>query len=182
MLKNQKAFTFVELLVTLSVFGVLAALAVPSFQDQIIRNQSAALAEDTLGAINFARLEAIKRGRPVTFCPANNTRDNCGNNWNNGWLVVVDTAATEAARPPVVANDAAVLKRWAAVNRNAEMNFSQSREFIRFNGLGALARVEGVNPAVVTTSIAHCNGLAARTITVSLAGMVTNRSEACVAY
>lgn len=179
MLKNQKAFTLIELLVTVSVLGILAAMAVPGFRSQIIKSESSALAEDTLGAINFARLEAIKRGRAVTLCPVNNAGDNCGNDWNKGWLVVVDTAATEATKPPVVANQAAILRRWNAPNRNATMSFSQSREFVRFNGVGSLARTESVNPVVLTTSIAHCTGLYARAITISLAGMVTNRSAPC---
>lgn len=180
MLKNQKAFTLIELLVTLSILGILAAMAVPSFQDQIIKNQSSALAEDMLGALNFARLEAVKRGKPVTFCPSNDNGDDCGNDWKNGWLVIVDTAVTETTKPPVVANQTAVLRRWDSINTNANMVFSEGREFIRFNGLGSLARVEGVNPAVITTKIYNCKGPVARNITVSPSGMVTNRSDECI--
>lgn len=177
MLKNQKAFTLIELMVTLSIFAILAFLALPSFQSQIANNKSLALADEFTGALNYARSEALKRGKSITLCPANTAGTACGSNWNDGWLAVIDTAATETTKPPIVANDDAILRRWEANKSTIEL--SDSRGFIRYTGLGALARVEGTAKALITLSVDKCSGKAKRTITIALSGMLTTETLPC---
>jgi type IV fimbrial biogenesis protein FimT len=180
MLKTQKAFTLIELMVTLSVFGVLAFLALPSFQKQIANNQSLLLSDEMTAALNFARTEAIKRGKFVTLCPANADGTNCGTDWLNGWLVVVDTAASETTKPPTVANDTAILRRWERRDNTSSIVFTPStRQFIRYTGLGVLARAEGDNSATITLKVNNCSGNAKKIITISLSGMLTTASVPC---
>jgi type IV fimbrial biogenesis protein FimT len=64
----QRGFTLLELMVAITVFGVLTALAVPSFTTMTNRNKLAAESNELLGAIQYARMEAIRTSATVTVC------------------------------------------------------------------------------------------------------------------
>ena len=84
-LKTSAGFSLIELMVTLTIAGVLLVVAVPSLS-AFKRNAELTSATNTLiAAINAARGEAMKRGMSSFVVPANN-----GSNWNNGWVVFVD--------------------------------------------------------------------------------------------
>jgi type IV fimbrial biogenesis protein FimT len=84
-------FTLTELLVTITIIGILAAIAAPSMSSFLLRNQIISQINELAGDINFARSEAVKRGIPVAIC-ASNDQTNCNStNWVTGWLVWADT-------------------------------------------------------------------------------------------
>lgn len=102
----QAGFTLVELMVTISILGILAALAAPSFSDSIKRYRVNAIKDDLIASMQIARSEAIRRGLPVFLIRTTN----CGatlttSEWTCGWSVVVDTdsngtaSAAELATP-----------------------------------------------------------------------------------
>ena len=61
-----QGFTLVELLVTLAVLAIIAALAVPSYQDFVQKRQITSAAEQITSFIGEARSEAIRRNDNVT--------------------------------------------------------------------------------------------------------------------
>jgi type IV fimbrial biogenesis protein FimT len=65
---SASGFTLIELLITIAIASVLLAVAVPSFNGMIVSNRLTTQANDMVGAINFARSEAIKRNASLTFC------------------------------------------------------------------------------------------------------------------
>lgn len=86
-------FTLVELMVTLTVLGILVGIALPSFRDMILNNRRTALVNDLVSSLLLARSEAIKRGQPVSICASSAGASlNCagGTNWTQGWVVFVD--------------------------------------------------------------------------------------------
>jgi type IV fimbrial biogenesis protein FimT len=83
-------FSIVELMVTLSVAGILLAVAVPSFTQLAVNSRLTTQTNDVVAALNLARSEAIKRNTSVSFCRAvSETTANCAaasGAWTN-WIV-----------------------------------------------------------------------------------------------
>lgn len=90
-------FTLVELLITIAIVSILAAIGVPSFREMLRQNRATSLANELATSLNLARSEAIKRGTPVTLCKSANITDaspTCSTAtnayWQNGWLIFLD--------------------------------------------------------------------------------------------
>jgi len=75
-------FTLVELMITIAVLAILAALAAPSFADLIERNRLAGAANEAVSALQTARMEAIRRGSSVVLCPSTDGAGCSGNEWS----------------------------------------------------------------------------------------------------
>ena len=59
-------FTLVELLVVIVVIAIMAAIAIPSFQDLARTNAVASQNNEMVALIQYARSEAVRSGAPVT--------------------------------------------------------------------------------------------------------------------
>ncbi len=90
-MKNQNGFTLIELMIAIVILGIMASVAVPSFESFLRKNQRSSIYNNLVGTISLARLEAIKRSRVVAIC-ASADQATCGTTaaWNDGWLVFVD--------------------------------------------------------------------------------------------
>jgi type IV fimbrial biogenesis protein FimT len=137
-MKNRsRGFTLMELMIVLTVAGVILAIGAPSFGEFRRSNRMAGVANDFLIAVQVARSEAIKRQVGVSLCPsATPDADNASCTANkdfSGWIVFVDP------------------------NNNCQ------REFPAEQILQAGSRIDtGPNPDTRTTSISdgNCIGFA----------------------
>ncbi len=80
-MSTERGFTISELLITLSIVGILATLAGPSFSDMLKNNRLTTQTNDLILAMNIARSEAVKRGNAVAVT--------WNGNWAMGWTVAV---------------------------------------------------------------------------------------------
>ena len=80
-------FTLTELMITITIVGIVASMAVPSFSKMLERNRLKEAAHSLKNDILFARTEAIKRSQNVTvsriignngaWCYGLTTNDSC---------------------------------------------------------------------------------------------------------
>lgn len=170
---RQRGFTLIELMVTLAVLAIVASIAVPSFNTMIQNNRSLALGEELASALNYARSEAVKRGARITLCGSVNGTA-CDGDWTDNWIVVVDTATTDDAAAPVVANASAVLRFWDAPNSNATVTATQggaNTSFVRYTRQGMLGRFNS-GAVAINVSFSGCTSNSARAVTVGVAGIL----------
>ena len=100
--------TLLELLVVITVVGILLALAATNYKSVSTSSRITSEINGLLGDMQYARSEAIKQGQNVVVC-VSTTGTDCatGNtNWNQGWIVFVD-----AANPPTTGGNAALVLR-----------------------------------------------------------------------
>ena len=85
---RNRGVTLVELIIVLTIAGVLAALAAPGIQRFVASNRLTAQVNDLLADISFARSDAIKRNTSAGICTSTSgTSCTASGNWANGWLV-----------------------------------------------------------------------------------------------
>lgn len=93
MTHRSRGFTLIELMVTVAMMAILAALAAPSIQQFAVRSAMRAISNDFSLAMQRARAEAINRNECVVMCMSSNptgsspTCTNTGDNWGVGWIV-----------------------------------------------------------------------------------------------
>lgn len=156
-------FTLIELVVAISVMGILTTIAVPSFTNASLSSKLRSSAYDFIASSNFARSEAIKRGAPVTVCvSANGT--SCGTGgWEQGWIVL---------------SGATVLQRQSAAPGGFKMTATGGVASLAFQPIGV-----GATPATVTVCRATPSvGAQERVVTLDAAGRAwvkTTTSGAC---
>lgn len=90
-MKKDSGFTLIELVVTVSLLGILLTMAVPNFTTLVKNSRLSTQANDFIIAANLARSEAIKRNLNVVICRSADGAS-CANSggWEQGWVVFVD--------------------------------------------------------------------------------------------
>ena len=89
-----KGFTLIELIVTLTIAGILMAVAAPSMQNFVSGSRLTTQVNDLLADISISRSEAIKRNTTAGVCVTASGGTSCvpSGNWANGWMVYADVS------------------------------------------------------------------------------------------
>lgn len=90
---EQRGFTIIELMITLTLVAILAAVAVPSMRTYVLNNRVTSTAQALLRSIQTARSEATKLQGNVVICTSANPTDNdakCATSGISGWIVFRD--------------------------------------------------------------------------------------------
>lgn len=84
-------FTLVELLVTIVVVIVLTGFLVPSFHKLLMTNRLTAVANEMLGAMRYARSEAVIAKQRITLCKSTDGVQ-CAQDggYDQGWIIFQD--------------------------------------------------------------------------------------------
>ncbi|HUQ75071.1 MAG TPA: GspH/FimT family pseudopilin [Burkholderiales bacterium] len=125
-MRVNRGFTLPELLIVVTVAGVMLAAGVPSFVE-FIRNQRVKTASfDLFSSLTVARSEAITRATSVTITPASTA------NWANGWTItyVNSGGATVTLREQAAAPNIAISGPTSVVYRgNGRLTGSTTPQF-----------------------------------------------------
>lgn len=83
-------FTLIELLVAIGVAGILAAIAVPAFNNFIMNDRDATQINSLASSLNYARSMAVKLNTQngVEVCPSTDGQTCNAANWALGWVVL----------------------------------------------------------------------------------------------
>lgn len=101
MKQAQRGFTLLELMLVVTIAGLLLGLGVPAMADYFRNARLTAAANDVMHALHFTRSEAIKRRQRVTLCTstnalvpgtgaANDAATCAASPLLTGWIVFVD--------------------------------------------------------------------------------------------
>jgi type IV fimbrial biogenesis protein FimT len=83
-----RGFTLIELVFTITVVAILAALAAPSFREFIATQRIRNASFDLMVALTLVRSEAITRNASVDLVRA-------GSSWSDGWTVSAGTTVLQ---------------------------------------------------------------------------------------
>jgi type IV fimbrial biogenesis protein FimT len=89
--RHAPGFTLVELLVTVAVLALLAAVAAPSMARLVDSTRLTGYSNEFLAAMYLARSEAIKRNTRAVLCKSSTAvACNVSGGWEQGWIVFHD--------------------------------------------------------------------------------------------
>lgn len=86
----ESGFTLVELVTTVAIAAVLAAIALPSFRNTLRSNRVATSTNEMLASLSYSRSEAIRSARWASIC-GSAAGTACDGTWTQGWLVWSDS-------------------------------------------------------------------------------------------
>lgn len=87
--RRLAGFTLMELIVAVTIVGIMAAIAAPSFKDMMVDQRVKSASFDVTAALILARSEALKQNGSVTLAPSSGATE-----WANGWTITGPDAAT----------------------------------------------------------------------------------------
>lgn len=113
--KKNKAFTLIELIITILIASILIMIATPSFVSLVKDARLTSQINDLVGSLVYARSEAIKRNATVIVKAVDSS-------WANGWEVID-------------ANDN-VLREYPSIKGGNSLSCSDDCEDLTFFGGG----------------------------------------------
>lgn len=148
---RQRAFTLVELMVTVAVLAVLLMIAVPAFDDVRLSSRLANYATALVAGTQLARSEAIKRNATVKVCASADGLNCAGDgHWEAGWIV---------------SSGSTVLQRQAALAGGYRLRAAGGKDSLSFDPTGV-----GASEATLTVCRAAPVGSQERVVKVSAMG------------
>ena len=106
--KAERGVTLIELIVTITVLGIIATFALPAFTTFIKNARLTSVVVDFQGALNLARSEAVMRRQNVSVCMSTDGSSCNGASWKDGVLVFTDIAGANPTGSYVNGTDEAL--------------------------------------------------------------------------
>lgn len=125
---RSAGFTLLELMASLAIIAILAAMAAPSMALAWQRANTLQALHAATSSLALARSLAVSRGHPVTLCPSNDGASCTGGlDWSAGWIVFLDPQ-----RSPQPGSQAHVVEAVTAIRGNLALRSTAGRTRIRY--------------------------------------------------
>lgn len=128
-----KGFTLIELMVSVSVTSILLAMAIPNFNDFIVKMRVDNEISQLHRLLLITRNAAINSGQKAIICPLNSTFE-CTDEWQNELSVFVDTNDNKEFDV-----NEEVIRIRAAINEGDKLVYGKDRNKITFKPTGQLS-------------------------------------------
>ena len=156
-----KGFTLIELMITISILGILLGIGLPSFVTFINNNKITSEANDLIYSFHMARSEAIKRGTEVRIASMN------GTSWADGWKVVADLNGDSD-----YLDTADIIMQWDPLDGGSALTVvatnAASSAYVSFNARGGM--IPNNASFVFTLTPDDCDTVASRIISITPTG------------
>lgn len=184
--ERQRGVTLIELVVTLAVFGVLFALAMPTLTNWIRNSQVRSAAESVQNGLRAAQQESVRRSRTVVFFQTYATpMVGAPAGWGGrSWVVQYVPAAADpapaapepvvhAARLNEVGSNRILVLGTSAVGNVAAVCFNSNGRLLTTTPASNGVTNADCNAALTTFNISHIDGAdRPLRVTVDLGGRV----------
>jgi prepilin-type N-terminal cleavage/methylation domain-containing protein len=162
---GTRGFSLVELMITIFVASILAAIAVPSFRTTLERHRLRVSVDNLRAAVQYARTEAVLRATYVSICAsADGATCSGASTYETGWLVYVHPVATTKATDAYTASASAgmqILRIGGAVSDVSVRAVDGS--VVTFGQQGQLEPLSTRTNASQPMAFVMCTGVAAKT-------------------
>ena len=145
-------FTLIELMVAMTVAGILAAIAIPAFNSFVMNDRDANQINSLAASLNYARSMAVKLNTQggVEVCPSSDgqTCNAPAGGWAAGWVVLDMTTPLAPVRLQAVPAIQAVpgLNAISATGAGANLIIFRSNGSVSSGGANTAAQIKICDP------------------------------------
>jgi len=174
MRNTQHGFTLTELMVSLTVVGILLGVAMPSFRQFSGNSRTVANTNSIVSALAVARSEALRRSTSVSICASADMQSCNSTDWGTGWIVF-----TDPNNPGVVDAAEQVIQSWPKPGGTAAVQLADTNGAINYLQYNARGMTSLARQATFTTWIPGCRGSNQSQIAVTVMGSPQTTKIAC---
>lgn len=160
-IRRISGFSLIEMVATLAVASITAAMAVPDFHAYVLNVRRDSVVDSLTSSMHYARNQALNLDQAITLC-AGVAGTNCIASWTNGWEVVsapAGSATVALSSHATHSSDVLTL-----VSSHGSKSFA-------FDGRGLVTNM-GANGSEIITVCDARGASAARAVEINRAGYI----------